>query len=64
MVDALVVPVGGGGMIAGIAIAVKVRKLLEDYPTLGIEDFISHHSTLWYLLNIPPQLLFPSFLST
>lgn len=33
MVDALVVPVGGGGMVAGIAITVKVRKqLLEDSP--------------------------------
>lgn len=26
LVDALVVPVGGGGMVAGIAITVKVRK--------------------------------------
>lgn len=33
LVDALVVPVGGGGMVAGIAITVKVRKkLLEDTP--------------------------------
>ena len=26
MVDALVVPVGGGGMVAGIAITIKVKK--------------------------------------
>jgi threonine dehydratase len=32
LVDALVVPVGGGGMAAGIAITVKVRKqLLKDF---------------------------------
>lgn len=29
--DALVVPVGGGGMVAGIAITIKVRKLLKDF---------------------------------
>jgi hypothetical protein len=26
LVDALVVPVGGGGMVAGIAITIKVKK--------------------------------------
>lgn len=30
LVDALVVPVGGGGMVAGIAVTVKVRTLLES----------------------------------
>lgn len=35
LVDALVVPVGGGGMVAGIAITIKVRKLLKGLSGLG-----------------------------
>ena len=46
MVDALVVPEGGGGMLAGIAITVKVRKqLLEDSPLQALK-FILYYSTL------------------
>lgn len=58
MVDALVVPVGGGGMVAGIAITVKVRTS-RGLPT-STEDFILHRSTLWYLFSIPPQIAIPS----
>lgn len=29
--DALVVPVGGGGMVAGIAITIKVTKQLKGF---------------------------------
>lgn len=43
------VPVGGGGMVAGIAITVKVKKkkiASGELPTSDIENFILHHSTL------------------
>uniref|UniRef100_A0A8C0NA60 Serine racemase n=1 Tax=Canis lupus familiaris TaxID=9615 RepID=A0A8C0NA60_CANLF len=33
LVDALVVPVGGGGMVAGIAITVKVKQIMEEAVT-------------------------------
>lgn len=46
LVDALVVPVGGGGMLAGIAITVKVRKQLLENSPLEAQKFILYYSTL------------------
>ena len=48
--DALVVPVGGGGMVAGIAITIKVRKLLKDFL-----NYYLYHTALWTVSHHAPN---------
>ena len=39
--DAIVIPVGGGGLIAGVALAVKTMK--PDVLIIGVEPEVTSH---------------------
>ena len=60
-VDAIVIPVGGGGLIAGVALAVKTMK--PDVLIIGVEPEVTsrHQGTPPLKKAIPQSLgsLFP-----
>jgi len=58
LVDALVVPVGGGGMLAGIAVTVKVRNSFWRTPHFRHRSLFCITVHCEYLLSIPPKLPF------
>ena len=60
-VDAIVIPVGGGGLIAGVALAVKTMK--PDVLIIGVEPEVTRHQghSSGHRVTLSPLQACPSF---
>ena len=59
--DAIVIPVGGGGLIAGVALAVKTMK--PDVLIIGVEPEVTSHQghSSGHRVTLSPLQACPSF---